>query len=330
MEWFSRILHFIALPIVALSYIITDLTNDARIYLGVENIAANYFPFPQGIDLAWEIKPIMNRLINYVFYKIATFFVPMESHFWFGVAIKLMALAIIVAVACYFARQIKIPYTFAIVFLTLTTCANFFILQAEYWAIIFSFLCIALMIKKTPLRFFAAGFLIPVITLFKGISGLMLIPILCAVFLLDDKPFVGIRQYIVDHRYFILGSFVSASLFIAAQLTIWPHMLSDIIMSPYLANAGLLQPHEAFFRFIFQFILLPLYFPIMAVGIAFGIYYVIRVRYLNDKWYTLAYAAMWLVPVLILIPQGEYFMYQFEAFAIPAVVTMILSERCLL
>ena len=328
--WFKRILYFIVLPVVSISFIITSMTNDLRIYLGVENIATHYFPFPQGVDLAWEIKPIMNRLINYIFYNIATSFVPLEDHFWFGVAVKSMALVIIALIAWYFSRQINIPYTFAIVFMTLTTCANFFIMQAEYWSVAFSFFCIALLVKKTPLRFFVAGCLIPVITLFKGISGLMLIPILCAVFLLDDKPFEGIWQYVRSYKWFIAGFFAASTIFLIAQFTIWTHIISDAIMSPYLANAGLLTADCAIVRFIMQFVLLPLYFPIMVIGITFGFYYIVRLKYLNDRYSTIAYILMWVVPILILIPQGEYFMYQFEPFGIPAVITLILSERCLL
>ena len=78
-DWFLAVAGII----VSYCFCIIPLTNDARIYLGVEHIAANYYPFPQGIDLAWEIKPIFNRVINFVLYKIATLFVPFEDHFLF-------------------------------------------------------------------------------------------------------------------------------------------------------------------------------------------------------------------------------------------------------
>ena len=326
---FSRVLHFIMLPMVALSFVIISLTNDLRIYLGVANIATHYYPFPQSIDLAWEIKPVMNRLINYILFNIANNFVPLDNIFWFGVAIKTLGLIIVVIVAWYFAKQINIPYTFAVTFLTLTTMANFFIMQAEYWALVFSILCISLMLTKSPYKIYVAGCLIPIITLFKGISGLMLIPILCSVFLFEDKQFVSIKEYLWDYRYFIGGMLFSGFIFIVLQLTIWPHIYSDAVMSAYLANAGRLLPLNAFIRAVTCFIILPLYFPVMGLGVVFGFYFIARLKYLNDRYVSFAYVLMWITPIVILIPQGEYFMYQFTGLAIPALTTFILSERCL-
>jgi hypothetical protein len=297
--------------------------------LGVANIATHYYPFPQSIDLAWEIKPVINRLINYILFNIANTFVPMENIFWFGVAIKTLGLIIVVIVAWYFAKQIRLPYTFAITFLTLTTMANFFIMQAEYWALVFSILCISLILTKSPYKIFVAGCLIPVITLFKGISGLMLIPILCAVFLLEDYRMETIQKYIWDLRYFIAGFIFSGLIFLILQLTIWPHIYSDAVMSAYLANAGRLPLLAAFIRALTCFITLPLYLPIMGLGVVFGVYFIARLKYLNDRWVTIAYILMWITPIIILIPQGEYFMYQFTGLAIPAITTLILSERCL-
>lgn len=327
---FNRVLHFVVLPIVALSYILTPLTNDLRIYLGVANIATHYFPFPQSIDLAWEIKPVMNRLINYIFYNVASSFVDMSNLFWFGIAIKILGLIVVVLVSWYFAKQINIPYTFATTFLTLTTLSNFFIMQAEYWMLIFSILCLSLMLTKSPYKIFIAGCLIPIITLFKGISGLMLIPIVCAAFLIEDAHITSIRGYLWDNRYFIAGMAFSGFVFLILQLTIWPHIVSDALMSPYLSNAGKLSAWLSFLRFILNFILLPMYLPIMTVGFAFCAFFVARIRYLNDRWVSLAYILLWVTPVIILIPQGEYFVYHYTGFAFSALVTLAMSERCIL
>ena len=325
---FDKVLHFICLPLVALSFLITPLTNDSRIYLGVEHIAATYFPFPQGIDLAWEIKPISNRLINYLFYKVGTFFVSFDNHFWFGVSVKLTALILIVAVAWYFSRVIRVPLTFATVFITLTTMANFCTLQAEYWGVVFALLCIALIYKETRLSLFAAGLILPFMALFKGVTSLLVITVFCAVFLLKEKPFEGIRQYLTLYRPVAAGMFFSLAFLIAAQLTIWPHMVSDAIMSPYLAHAANLGAFVWILGFVMQFIVLPFYLPAFAIGVVIGFYYLARIKYLNNAHITTAYAAMWVTPAIMVFLQGEFFVYQFIGFAVPVVVTLVLAERC--
>ena len=59
---FDFILYFMVIPYVAISFCLTRLTNDSRIFLGVEAIADNYYSLPYGFDAAYEVKPVGNRI----------------------------------------------------------------------------------------------------------------------------------------------------------------------------------------------------------------------------------------------------------------------------
>lgn len=339
MEWKQLInpILWVMAPIVALVYLILPLTNDARIYLGVEHIAASYYPFPQGIDLAWEIKPIANRLTNYFLYKAATLFVPFEDHFLFGVAVKLLVLAVIVTIAYYFSRKVAVPYGFFLIFYTFTTMANFCVLQAEYWAALWAVLAIAMLQGRAREAFFCAGALVVWIFLLKGITGLLLVPILCGAYLLfiynDPERTVF---FIMNCRWnmallkrldlFIAGFVSAAAVFVCLWLTVWPHMLSDMLLSPQLARVGMVGPVNLIVWFVAQLILSPLYIPVLLIGIVFGaIFFFAWVRH-QDTDIRVAYELMWLVPAVIVIAQGEMFLYHYLAFVPSAVVTIVLCE----
>lgn len=49
----NSILTIIA-AIVSFDFIRCPFTNDVAIFMGVANIADKFYPFPQGIDLAWD------------------------------------------------------------------------------------------------------------------------------------------------------------------------------------------------------------------------------------------------------------------------------------
>ena len=339
MEWKQLInpILWVMAPIVALAYLIIPLTNDARIYLGVEHIAASYYPFPQGIDLAWEIKPIANRLTNYILYKIATLFVPFEDHYLFGIAVKVLILIVIITIAYYFSRRVPVPYAFFLIFYTFTTMANFCVLQAEYWAALCAVLAIAMLQSHMKEVLFAAGALAVWIFLLKGITGLLVIPILCGAYLLFIylDPHVTVftilagrwNMALLKRIDLLIAGFVSAAaIFVCLWLTIWPNMVSDMLLSPQLARVGQVGPVNLIVWFFAQLVLSPLYIPVLLIGIAFGaIFFFAWVRH-QDTDIRVAYELMWIVPAVIVIAQGEMFLYHYLAFVPAAVVTVVMCE----
>lgn len=70
----ESIITFIILIPFSFSYLISPLNDDTRIYQGVASLTDYFGSFPANINNAWEIKPIANRGINYILYKISTLF----------------------------------------------------------------------------------------------------------------------------------------------------------------------------------------------------------------------------------------------------------------
>ena len=313
------ILLFFA-PLISLCYLLTPLNNDIRIFFGVSHLAANYFPFPQGIDLAWELKPIGNRLINFILYKIATSFIPFFDRFAFTAIVKFLSLLVIIFVAWYFSRKVMIRYSFFLVFYSMTTLAIVCMMQAEFWAALIAILAIALILSDSYLANVIAGGLLVFLPLIKGITGLMIISVVCGAYLLD--PRVRIKVFKV-----LLGMVISCMIVIDAALTIWPNMMSDTLMSPVLAQVGMRSLFEHVAYFLMYFYLSPICIPVLFIGFIFGaILFFARIKREPLKT-RLAYELMWIAPVIIVFVTGEMFLYHYLVFVPPAIVSIILCER---
>ena len=66
----DKIITFILLPIVSISFIINSISSDPKIYQGIARLTDYFGTFPQNVDTIWEVKSISNRMINYLLYKI--------------------------------------------------------------------------------------------------------------------------------------------------------------------------------------------------------------------------------------------------------------------
>ena len=302
--------------IVSLDFIKTPLTNDARIYIGVEHLAAQYYPFPQNIDICWEIKPIGNRLINYIIYKLASVFAPFEDHAMFGVAVKFIALIAVLLIAAYFAHTLQNRPAFWITLLAFLTCANFCILQAEWWACLLAILAVALIASGKTWQQIAAGFLLVFILLIKGISGLLFIPIVCMVYLLakpQQKAIVNV----------LAGCLSGFALFCITAVTIWKNMIPDIFLAPQLAKVGIYTPIESVMYFVMQLVVSPIYIPVLLPGFFAAVLYWVLVKHTPAE--KVAFALMWLVPAVMVLISSEFFLYHYFWLVLPAIATLILS-----
>ena len=98
-------IYLILLPFVGISFILTNLTNDTRIFIGAEAVADNYYSLPYGWDAAYEVKPVGNRIINWVMYKVANSIVLFTHNYYtaFGYCVKFTALVILVVCCLYIA-----------------------------------------------------------------------------------------------------------------------------------------------------------------------------------------------------------------------------------
>lgn len=303
--------------IVTLSFIRTPFTNDVGIFQGVANIADKYYPFPYGVDLAWEAKPIGNRLINYGLLKITEIFTPFESQDTFIIVAKILVLLAVIIIAAYFSYIIKGEYTFWLIFFAFTTCINFCIMQAEWYASLLAVLTIALVIDK---RYILAGLLIFFIATIKGITLFLFVPIVCSVYLLHKLEQKAIAKVLAG---FLIGGCAAVIL----QLIIWPNMMPDLLLAPYITGVGRMPFWDSVQYFVIQTVLIVGYIPVLASAFT-GLMLILAARKYTG-WNLAAFVLMWLVPLLTIIIHSEYFAYQFFVYSVPAITTVILCARFL-
>ena len=314
---YDLLLYFIVLPLSAISFLLHPITSDVRIFLGVEYIADKFYPFPFGWDLAWEIKPIGNRIINWALYKLASLFVSINNQIMFGVTVKVFALIAVVVVSVYFADVVKTRYTFALTFLALVAIGNISVLQAEWWATIVGLLAIALLLQDNNYYHVLAGVLLVAIGLFKGITIVMFIPILCAVLLL--KP--SVRLYLSD---IFFGVCVSMVTFLWLDITIWPHVIPDMLMSAPVAYVGAV-PMSTLLWYAATGIPFSLaQMPVIAAGLVATVWYSITHYRKISTIGTMA--VMWLVPFATVVIQPELMIYHYYLLTIPALAAILMME----
>lgn len=310
----------VAAVIISYDFVRVPFTNDVSIFMGVEHIADRYYPFPQGIDLAWEAKPIGNRLINYLILKAAQVFVPFEDHVSFEIAAKLIVLLLVIAVSLWFAHRVGGEYTGWLVFLTFTSCINFCIMQAEYYAVLLSVLTVATIIHDSCYSHMAGGVLIFFIATIKGITLFLLIPVLCGAYLLgklEGKALAGLS----------VGFVVAGMAAVLLQLTVWPNMLPDLLLAPFITGMGRIPVDVGIQYFVIQSVFTTWYIPILLPGLLGAVLLVAGKKFTG--WNLAAFAAMWLVPAAMIFIHSEYFAYQFFVYVLPALVTVILCQRYL-
>lgn len=322
----SFILYFVCMPFVAVSFCLTPLTNDTRIFIAVEAIADKYYSLPYGWDAAYEVKPIGNRIVNWVLYKAADFFVPFtENHYAeFGIAVKATALLILVVCLWYVSKRIQFPYSFPFLFIAFAGQANFGIMMSEWFASLFALVAIAMCLEKNKPFMIPAGALCLGIALLKSITVLMVFPIICAVYLLGGS---------IEWKRFGAGYVAAGLTFLVACLTIWPYSIADMLMSRLVAHVGMYDPVtllQWFWRTqdrSFLPITLAYYIPVILIGMVVGVVIVLRYYANNDRARTLLFAAMWLVPILIVLIQSEFIIYHYIVLMVPAIISVVLFAK---
>ncbi len=318
---FDSILYFIVIPYVAISFCLTRLTNDSRIFLGVEALADNYYSLPYGFDAAYEVKPVGNRILNWILYKIANVFVPfVDNHYdWFGISVKILALIILVVCCWYISTKIRFPYSFPILFLGFACQANFGIMMSEWFAVLFSLVAVSLCMDGSKTHTFIAGMVMVGVGLLKSITSLLLIPMICSVYLLNKK---------LKLSYLISGCITASSTFLILCLTIWPFSIGDMLMSRLIAHVGMYDLVTMFQWFwltqtttSFPVAMLT-YIPMIIVGLtAFGI---LACIYISIKKYykLLLLLLMWVVTAVIVFIQSEFIVYHYLVFLFPAIISI--------
>lgn len=319
--------YLLLLPFVGISFILTPLTNDTRIFIGAESVADNYYQLPYGWDAAYEVKPIGNRILNWVFYKVADSVVSFTHNYYtaFGYCVKFTALVLLIVCCIYIASRIKFPYAFPILFCAFACQANFGIMMSEWFAVLFSLVAIAMCFEKNKNWMIVAGVVMLGVGLLKSITVLMVVPSVCALYLLGGT---------LDWKRAIGGYMAAGVAFLILCFTVWPYSIGDMLMSRLVAHAGMydLQTMATYFWITQNKVLwglpyvMSLYIPILIVGFVAGIWCLGKYIVKKDS-RLLWFIGMWLIPIIIVFAQSEFIIYHYIVCMLPAVVSVILLLR---
>ncbi len=321
-------LYLILLPFIGISFILTPCTNDSRIFIGAEAIADTFYKLPYGWDAAYEVKPIGNRIINWVFYKVADSVVLFTHNYYtaFGYMVKFTALILLVVCCWYISRQIKFPYAFPVLFIAFACEANFGIIMSEWFASLFSLVAIALCFERNKNWMILAGMVCLGVGLLKSITILMVIPTICGVYLLGGT---------IDWKRFVAGYIAAGFTFLIMCLTVWPFSISDMLMSRLIAHVGEynLSTMATYFWITQNKIMwglpyvMTLYVPILVVGFFAALYCIGKYAIKTDKRYLLWFIGIWVIPIVIVFAQSEFIIYHYIVCVLPALVSIIILLR---
>ena len=317
MRWFDRILYFVFFPIVAIGSILSPLTNDVRIFYGVEHLSYKYFSFPHGISYVWEIKPIMSHVFNFILVTFTCALVPFSDHYMQEIIIKTVAVGIAILASWLFARNIlKIKYSFLLCFLSFFACLNLNVLQMEWLGVAFAMIACALFVEENKQWHYVAGALLILILLLKGTTGSLIVSVICIVLIFQKR---------IDWVRGGIGFVATGLLFFISSQTIWPEMLPDIFLSPVLSHVGeYSMVGQVYVVAIATAITMAIYVPTIGLGLTYGAVWIknnihdVRAKLLIICWITLG-GVMW--------AQSESFAYQFFPFLLPAIVGLVLYQK---
>jgi hypothetical protein len=344
MKWFDRILYFLFFPLVALGAIVSPLTNDVRIFYGVEYLDWKYLSnFPSNILGFWEIKPVGNHLCNYALVVVTNFFIPFQDHLSQEIFIKCIAVAIAIFACWTFSKNVlKIKYGFLLCFVAMFCSLNLNTLQAEWWATIFAMIACALFMEANSNWSYLAGALLIPTLLVKGTSGALIISCICIVVMFNYSPKVNILkdlpestksfysnfidQLRLENFYKGFAGFITMGIaFFVASFTIWPTMISDIFLAPILSHVG----EYNWFGMIYVtavaiVISFSIYIPAVGISAVYGgSWFKEHLRDPRAPWFL----AMWIAPLCVVFLQSESFAYQYFIFIIPAIISFVLYEK---
>jgi hypothetical protein len=313
-KYLEVILSFIILIPTSLSFILNPLTNDVRIFQGVARLSDYFGSFPSNLNLSWEIKPIGNRFINYLLYKVANLFTIFGSY-EYEILIKIFGLIFVLIICYYFSTKFDIKYLFLLCCITFLTPLNFINMQSEWWASLFTLLVIGLFLSNNKYNYLIAGIGITFIFLLKGITIFLVCPIICIIYLLKPNWFERLKIGFI-------GSVLS--LWFILIWDIFKDVIPDMLLSSKLAPIGYINLFDMITHLIFFTSTTYVYMPILAAGIlsAFLLFYnKMKDRDINT---VIVLIIMWVSTLIMILIQSEYFVYQFFVLSIPSILTIIL------
>jgi hypothetical protein len=309
----KTILYFLVCPFVLISYLLEPFTGDVKIYLGT----ALQTDKLGGIDQAWEIKPPGNRILFYLLSKI-----PGEA-LQYQILCKAIVAIVAIAIIYYFAKNvskrmdIEHDAVFILSFLAFFAISDYVMLEVEWFCVLIMMLMMGLYLSDNEDLMFLAGVVVLPLFLMKGISILFAGTVFALVFFITKRRFTFRGE-----MPFILGCVVAGFGFVVLQLTLFPHMIQDMLLSSAISHVTLFNPILRIFNFVYFVSLGYWFIPVLAIG--FTTFLVVYYHdALNNTRQFLWLALAWLFPCIMIFAQGEMFQYHFAPMIVPSIITIL-------
>jgi hypothetical protein len=195
-------------------------------------------------------------------------------------------------------------------FLLLST-SNFIVGQAEWWAVLFSLLAIALFLADSKYLWCLGGVVVTLIFAFKGITILLIVPIIVALYLYRDDWF----------KRLLYGAVLSVvSLFVL--IVVFPHMISDMLLSAYIARVGLYTADNLLGAGLLNGVGSLYLIPGILAGLL-AIPWILK----QPRYKTLAIIGMWITCFAIICIQSEFFVTHYIVLLLPIIITLPLLKK---
>jgi len=320
-KYIEHIITALILIPVSIIFMIHPLNGDIRTYQGVARLADYFGSFPTNIDLAYESKPIANRMLNYFLYKISSIFTTFGTP-EYEMLIKFISILCVIIICYYFSTKFENKYIFLLSVLAFLTPTNTLTLIPDWWAPLIALFALTLFLTNKPSNHYLSGIMITIMFLLKGPTIILVIPIACALYLLKDNDWLNCLK----------RGAISSSLFLIFILLCgyFKNIIPDMILSTYYV-------HQIYYDFQTTLILLiqnliPLYFcmPIFIAGLIGACILYLKLTKNKEINKILMLILMWISSLLYIFIQNEFYLTHYLILLVPSIISLILLSNKLI
>lgn len=310
----ESIISILILIPVTLIFIFKEFSNDARTYHGVARLTDYFGSFPTNVDLAYESKPIGNRILNYILYKISSLFTSFGTP-EYEIVVKIISVICVLLICYYFSTKFKEKYIFLLSSLAFLTPLNFTLLVPDWWSPLFGLLALSLFLTNTPRNHYLAGMIITIICLLKGPTIILVISIACALYLLKKENWIqSLTRGAISSILFLLFILLCG---------FFTNIIPDMLILGKYGHLGYYNIPEIMLGFTQILIPTFLFIPILIAGFISGIFLYYKFIRSRDPIKLILFGLMWASTIFYICIQNMFFPYHYMALAFPSLISII-------
>lgn len=331
---FSRVIIVVVLAIAWITFIMTPLTNDIKVFSASAR-QASFINKGLLYDAynAWELKSVFSRVVMYFIYKCAIVFSEFGTlQFERMVAFVYSVLAgLICMVAAYLldeAKRFENFVLFVLTFLLTQTCAH---MQVEMTGVLLLILAFAIYANARKnkqnqlLKVFLSGIIIGSLFFFKSILIIMSVCFVAIISIWNLQ-----KGYSLSWKRFwtlVSGSVTTILIGFVSIIIINPNEIEDILNASIFQNTLFSGEGISLYilgKFIYSFIYACFRFPMVMLGLCLAACNLVNEIKNKNHFLIFMHILVWMIPALFIVVSNKYFPYHFYIFAFSAVMEIII------